>query len=93
MLLDKKCWPGFPSQGRGNLALWGCRKEQGRGGEEDIAGERWGADTDLRVRAMLSSAKVPPGCAVTQASRRLYPKQRPPWEKRRPLVLFFHFNG
>lgn len=68
MLLDKKCWPGFPSQGRGNLALWGCRKEQGRGGEEDIAGERWGADTDLRVRAMLSSAKVPPGCAVTQAS-------------------------
>lgn len=83
----------LPFSGKRKPCLVGLQKGARSGGEEDIAGERWGADTDLRVRAMLSSAKVPPGCAVTQASRRLYPKQRPPWEKRRPLVLFFHFNG
>ena len=93
MLLDKKCWPGFPSQGRGNLALWGCRKGRGEGDRRKLGVRGGGKNTDLHVRAMLSSAEVPPDCAVTQASLRLYPKQRPPWEKRRQLVLFFHFNG
>lgn len=58
----------LPFSGKRKPCLVGLQKGARSGGEEDIAGERWGADTDLRVRAMLSSAKVPPGCAVTQAS-------------------------
>lgn len=83
----------LPFSGKGKPCLVGLQKGARWEGEEDVGGERWGQDTDLHVRAMLSSAKVPPGCAVTQASLRLYLKQRPPWEKHRPLVLFFHFNG
>lgn len=73
--------------------MWGCRKGA-RWGKEDIARVEVGADTDLRVRAMLaSSIKVPPGCAVTQASRKLLSENHPGRAMNTDISAIFPFNG